>query len=166
MLLCCLLSSASSGGAQTAHRCEQQGQVQTCRIDQPEVRRPITDYPMITFRPGDLVRIQAGGCVQTGGRGRTWKQYVDPSGDNADRLYHGLILIPGMRGLRRIKDVVGQTYQVPATLAPGIPLHLRLGYEDDNYEDNGYYGHDDGTGDQCKNVGAAWIRLEIQRQRQ
>jgi hypothetical protein len=162
-LLCCLLSPVF-GRAQTEGRCEQKGRTVTCRIDQPEVRRPFTDYPTIVFRPGDVVRIKADGCVQTGGRGRTWKRYVDPSGPNADRLYHGLILIPGMRGLTRIKDLVARPYQVPTTLAPGIPLHLRLGYEDDNYDDNGYYAHDDGTDDQCKNVGNAWVLLEILRQ--
>ena len=33
---------------------------------------------------------------------------------------------------------------------PASALVLHLGYEDDNYNDNGYDRHDDGTEDQCK----------------
>jgi hypothetical protein len=33
---------------------------------------------------------------------------------------------------------------------PESQLVRNLGYEDDGYSDNGYYAHDDGTGDQCK----------------
>src|SRR5947207_2818943 len=70
--------------------------VTTCRIDQPVVTQEAQHgkaYP-VTFRPGDLVTIAAGGCVQTGGWGSTWKRYVDPKGPKADRLYHGTIWIP------------------------------------------------------------------------
>ena len=34
-----------------------------------------------------------------------------------------------------------------------------LGYEDDGYGDNGYYSHDNGTGNQCLDVGDAWVTL-------
>ena len=40
---------------------------------------------------------------------------------------------------------------------------LLLGYEDDGYGDNGYYAHDDGTENQCKNVGNAWVTVRIER---
>src|SRR4051794_23874598 len=68
------------------------------RIDEPIVNQRLTEYRDITFQPGDVVTVNAGGCVQTGGHGKTWKRYVNPSGDNADRLYHGLIWIPGVMG--------------------------------------------------------------------
>ena len=131
------------------------------RIDEPLVTQRLTEYRDVTFQPGDVVTVNAGGCVQTGGRGRTWKRYVNPSGDNADRLYHGLIWIPGvMGGLARVQGWIGR----PLTVQ-GVSGYLRLGYEDDGYGDNGYHAHDDGTSDQCKGSGggAAWIELTIVR---
>jgi hypothetical protein len=41
----------------------------TCNITEPNVTRRLSPYPQITFRPGDRVTVQAGGCVQTGGHG-------------------------------------------------------------------------------------------------
>src|SRR5689334_14130347 len=72
----------------------------TWQIQAPVVIRRETFYNAgdrnIRFQAGDVVTVQAGGCVQTGGSGSTWKRYVDPSGPNSDRLYHGLIYIPGV----------------------------------------------------------------------
>lgn len=131
-----------------------------CRINEPNVNRPVTEYPDVTFEPGDRVTINAGGCVQTGGRGRTWKRYVNPSSDND--LYHGLISIPGVtNGFVRIENVIGRTFTIPQNINPQN-LYLRLGYEDDDYGDNGYWGHDDGTANQCRGVGSAWVTLRIQ----
>ena len=50
--------------------------------------------------------------------------------------------------------------------APGTDTsdwYLHLGYKDGegDYGDNGYYSHDDGTDDQCKDVGDAWVVLTI-----
>ena len=135
------------------------------RIDEPIVNQRLTEYRSVTFQPGDTITIQAGGCVQTGGRGRTWKRYVNPSGPNADRLYHGLIWIPGlMGGLSRVQGWIGRPLTIPRGIAPG-QLFLRLGYEDDGYGDNSYNAHDDGTEDQCKGTGGgpAWIQLTIRR---
>ena len=63
--------------------------------------------------------------LNTGGSGQTWKDYVHPRGDNAARLYHGLIWIPGasINGtlqpvgteLVRLSSVVGNSY----TILPG-----------------------------------------------
>lgn len=137
------------------------------RITQPNVKQPSTSYPQIKFLPGDMVNIDAGGCVQTGGAGRTWKRYVDPSGDNSDRLYHGKIWVPGINNsLTRIKDFSAfhANRQIPSPLPAGLQpsdLYLRLGYEDDNYGDNGYYSHDDGTQDQCKNSVNAFVIVSI-----
>jgi hypothetical protein len=39
------------------------------RIDQPLVAGPSYEYQSIVFEPGDLITLNAGGCVQTGGAG-------------------------------------------------------------------------------------------------
>jgi hypothetical protein len=135
-------------------------------IETPNVKQKQTDYPQITFVPGDTVSIDAGGCVQTGGSGLTWKRYVNPGGPNSDHLYHGLISIPGVtNGLVRIQDFgLDNVHQIPATLPAGVSradLYLRLGYEDDGYSDNGYTKHDNGTGDQCKNSVDAFVIVSI-----
>jgi len=136
-------------------------------ITQPNVKQASTSYPQIKFLPGDVVNVDAGGCVQTGGSGRSWKRYVDPSGPNADRFYHGKIWIPGVNNsLTRIKDFSAfrANRQIPAPLSAGLKsadLYLRLGYEDDNYGDNSYDKHDDGTEDQCKNSVNAFVVISI-----
>jgi hypothetical protein len=126
----------------------------------------------MVFYPGQRLLIKAGGCVQTGGKGLTWKRYVDPRGPDSDRLYHGLIGLPFLTssfrqspivsGLVRIQDVVGRVYVVPALKAGSRePMYLRLGYEDDDYSDNGYRDPDNGTGDQCKDQGPAYVEISI-----
>jgi hypothetical protein len=127
-----------------------------CTITEPVVNVPQHGYGIL-FRPGDHVQVFAGGCVQTGGHGKTWKRYVDPASDND--LYHGLITIPGATGeLDRLVNVVGRQYTV--TGAGGF---LTLGYQDDAYDDNGYYsrGDDNGTGNQCLGIGNAVVRIFI-----
>jgi hypothetical protein len=134
------------------------------RIDRPDPTRRATDYPTITFQPGDLVRILAGGCVQSGGHGNTWHRYVNPSGGDADKLYHGLITIPFATSvLERIQKYQNQQVQVSPN-APAGNIHLQLGFEDDGYSDNGYYSHDDGPDNQCAGTdgGAAWVDLLIE----
>jgi hypothetical protein len=116
------------------------------KISEPVVDRPSYDYTTVVLNPGDSFTIDASGCVQTGGVGSTWKRYVNPSGDNSDHLYFGLIEVPGFLTQRRVSDVIGQTF----TLDMNAPqTFLRLGYPDDEYDDDGYWGHDDGTEDQC-----------------
>jgi hypothetical protein len=125
-----------------------------CWVFEPIVNRPSATYPNIQLFPGAHVFVDAGGCVQTGGHGKTWKRYVNPSSDNG--LYHGLMYIPGAtNGLQQLWTLVGRTF---VTTAGGA---LLLGYQDDGYSDNGYYSHDDGTNDQCKNVGNAFVSLTI-----
>ncbi|MFC0437489.1 hypothetical protein [Kutzneria buriramensis] len=125
-----------------------------CWVHEPIVTAPNTTYPTIQFLPGDHVTVDAGGCVQTGGHGLTWKRYVNPSSDNG--LYHGTITIPGATGNVQLWTAVGRTFTVG-----GSGGSLVLGYQDDGYSDNGYYSHDDGTGDQCKGVGNAWVHIVI-----
>jgi hypothetical protein len=134
------------------------------RIDQPTVTQSVTQYPTIVFRPGDTVTVNAGGCVQTGGSGKTWKRYVNPSGPNSDHLYFGEIMIPGATlEMVRVSTLIGKTLTVPANVDLPGQLFLKLGYADDNYGDNGYWGHDDGTENQCEGTAGdnAWVTLTI-----
>jgi hypothetical protein len=130
------------------------------RVDEPDVGRRESIYPEIQFQPGDTVQIiDAGGCCQTGGAGATWKRWVNPSGPNSGALYHGLIKVSGMAGLTRVQDVGSQRIVVPDDVQGDLSLHL--GYEDDDYSDNGYWGHDDGTENQCAGSVNAYIELAI-----
>ena len=153
--------------ADTAVRCTPTSATRmVCEIDEPDVTHRRTDYRQISFQPGDRVTVDAGGCAQTGGYGATWKRYVNPSGPNSNRLYSGMINIPGAtQGEVKIADVLHQTLVVQPGLRPP-DMFLRLGYldDDDGYNDNGYYSHDDGTENQCRNVGNAFVRLTIDHQ--
>ncbi len=40
---------------------------------------------------------------------------------------------------------------------------LKLGYNDDDYTDNGYYKKDNGTEDQCKGQPNAFVVITIKR---
>jgi len=132
-------------------------------IPEPNVRQRMTEYPDIRFHPGDRITVEAGGCVQTGGSGRTWKRYVDPGGDNTSYLYHGLLWIPGATlPLQRMRNCNRRTFEIPLDVNRPENLYLRLGYEDDDYDDNGYHDHDDGTDDQCKGAGSAFVRLTVE----
>ena len=125
-----------------------------CLITEPVVTTKQTPYPL-SFQRGDHVTVSGGGCVQTGGIGATWKRYVDPASDND--LYHGLITIPGATGtLDRLLNVVGRPLVVG-----GRGGSLVLGYQDDSYGDNGYYAHDNGTGNQCLNSRNAFVHIVI-----
>jgi hypothetical protein len=143
------------------------------QISSPHVKDRITNYK-IRFQEGDRIKVEAGGCVQTGGFGKTWKRYVDPSGLDSGLLYHGLIGLPYLlrsypesptvNGLVRIEHLIGKEYLVPSIKADSPEsFYLRLGYEDDGYGDNGYTGHDDGTEDQCRRTGNAWVKITVTR---
>ncbi len=145
--------------------------VATIRIDDPNVGADWTSYQQrVPIKPGDIVTIvDAGGCVQTGGSGATWKRYVNPDASDEPNLYHGLVSIvpimpfahgspPG--GMKRIMDMVGVSVPIPLnTFNP----QFYLGYEDGAYGDNGYWGHDNGTNNQCVNWFGAWVTVQIQR---
>jgi hypothetical protein len=153
-------------------------------ITQPTVSKPTTTYNQIELRLGDQVRIMAGGCVQTGGSGLTWKLYVSPQGPNTDRFYYGMIYLPGfskdwesdspLAGFQKIKNIQGREIEIKApdcspradckTYYKGdIVGHLQLGYVDNDYHDNGYNNHDEGTNGQCRDVGPAWVTINISR---
>jgi hypothetical protein len=136
-------------------------------IDEPNVRQPTTQYKDIRYEKGEVIGIRAGGCVQTGGSGATWKDYVNPLGANANPLYMGQILLPGTgQNLEPIARVNNTKVTVPQQLPPTIQesdLFVTLGYTDDSYGDNGYYKHDDGNPSQCAGIGPAWVELSIIR---
>jgi hypothetical protein len=140
------------------HRVTPNGLTETWFITQPNVKQAETAYTQIVFRRGDKIVIDSDGCVQTGGHGRTWKRYVNPSGSNSNRYYFGLIRINGVtNGLERISRYIGR----PITINQDTSLHL--GYADDNYKDNGYYAHDDGTENQCKGTYNAYVKITVWR---
>ena len=151
-------------------------------IFRPVITQAEKNYTKIKFETGDSVTVEAGGCDQTGGYGQTWKRYVDPQGPNADRLYHGLIEIPGVtnkfkaspsgpKGLVRLLDMgmknlssgqfSGQFVVGDLSKVAEKDRYLRLGFEDDNYSDNGYWGRDNGTGNQCQNLGTSYVVITI-----
>jgi hypothetical protein len=136
------------------------------RIDGPNVRSPETAYPQIKLRPGDRVRIDADGCVQTGGPGQTWKLYVDPRGAKSPNLFHGTIRLPGMTGSQTIRQFVnsGNNYEIGKNLRGDTRIYF--GYQDDagQYANNGYWGHDDGDPVQCKGKGKAWVLVTVYHQ--
>jgi hypothetical protein len=149
------------------------------RIDQPFVADAFFEYKGVRFQPGDAITINAGGCVQTGGAGNTWKRYVNPTGDNSgwpDGFYWGSITIPGAIFADNpvinvehvpLSQAIGHTLLIPKISGPTDftqPLDLILGYEDDVHDDNSYSDHDDGTDDQCAyaNDGDhAWVTISI-----
>jgi hypothetical protein len=152
------------------HRWITPGTVEEWSIVRPNVAVPTRDYRDITFREGDRIQISAGGCVQTGGKGKTWKRYVNPSGPNSDRLYFGQFAQPGYCGgqMIRISDAIQRTFVMHVDGKGDCPtaplLFLRLGYVDDKYGDNGYSNHDDGTEDQCRTVGDAVVIIRVTHQ--
>jgi hypothetical protein len=126
-------------------------------ISRPVVSQAVFDYKSIIFRSGDEVLIDAEGCVQTGGAGRTWKRYVNPRGADANRFYFGSMEIAGVLTNMRFSDLLGQTLTVPAI----TPTTLVLRYTDDDYGDNGYYSHDDGIGNQCAGPAGAAAQVTL-----
>jgi hypothetical protein len=132
------------------------------RIERPEIKQSDTTYPMIKLRLGDRVRIDAGGCVQTGGKNDTWRLYVDPRGIDSNQFYHGLIRLPGMEKAITIRQFVseGNNHEVTKTEKE---MAIHLGYQDKQgqYANNGYWGKDRGVDGQCLNQKEAWVEIGI-----
>ncbi|MEK6335293.1 MAG: hypothetical protein AABM67_10105, partial [Acidobacteriota bacterium] len=133
------------------------------RIDAPTVKQRETPYPQITFKRGDTIKVKAGGCVQHGGPGKTWALYVDPLKQNPTPDFYGLIKLPGMLSLMKLKELLGSggSYQIPNDASGD--MFLKLGFSDFRYTDNGYWGRkgDDGYNNQCKDQPNAWLEIEI-----
>jgi hypothetical protein len=154
------------------------GSTEAWRVWLPNVKEVVTSYDQIPLHSGDRIRLEACGCVQTGGHGSTWKRYVNPSGNKSGGLYHGLLSIdqstlsPLTVRHKKLKDGVilnlvriQDLMKAQADASFFVPIlaqqSLTLGYEDDGYSDNGYWGHDNGTGDQCKNIGGAVVEVRV-----
>ncbi len=150
-------------------------------IYNPVVTSSNYEYVPIQLSPGDRISFAATGCVQTGGVGATWKDYVNPSGSNSGPelpgMYHGTVSITGAYALDHStglavasEPVIGWSISHAITAGSvvipepsGLPqiIYLNLGYADDGYNDNGYYAHDDGNNDQCKNKSNAQVTVTI-----
>lgn len=133
-------------------------------INEPRVNTSERDYQQIHVTSGDLVSVFAGGCVQTGGSGLTWKRYVVPiTGGlthDEDHLYYGSIAIDGAIPQQRLKNAM--THGAFEVLSASTNSFVRLFYSDNGYSDNGYSGRDNGTFYQCDRLPEAFVVLAIQ----
>jgi hypothetical protein len=138
------------------------GETRIIRIDQPRVDLQSDPFPNITFKLGDSITLNAGGCAQSGGGGSTWKSYLGIEQTDAP-YYAGTVSVPGAIESGPIGGAIHKTWRV--TQIPPIvnrnDTSLTLGYLDDEYDDNGYYAHDNGNVNQCANVGPAWVEITI-----
>jgi hypothetical protein len=172
-------------------KCEQIQDGIKWTITKPEVRRRLTEYPDITFEPGQVVSVTAGGCVNTSSRDHSWRDYVNAADEqwhferNADRLFHGLIWIPGAsiqhRGVQlptpvgtalvRIAAVADRLSTskvskqfVIANPPAGVQPFLRMGYEAVDYRLDGQGGYGTGLapgrGNRCER-GAPFARVTV-----
>ena len=159
----CQSAQAPTNSAETITCTSPRPNTEVWRIDHPNVRQRQTTYSAIQFRKGDLVLVFAGGCVQHGGSGQTWKRYVNPMspGRNPDTQYLGLISLPGWGELRKTQDAI-LAGGIAILTDPGPNSALSLGYLDDGYGDNGYWGHDDGWWQQCNDLPDAWVVIAVQ----
>jgi hypothetical protein len=148
--------------------CQPTATGQTCLITQPNVRRFMSSYPQVRFRPGSYVTVSGSGCVDVGGAGRSWYSYINPSGNHAHRHHFGLIWVPGAtQGLQPLRSVAGwrerslvgerdtivqhapTVLRIPSDFPDTAQLYLRLGYRDNDYSDNGYAGRTSADDRQC-----------------
>ncbi len=151
------------------------GQTTYCRfqrgiiylIEKPIVTKSGCIYSGIEFlEPGQL-EVFAGGCVQTGGGGETWKRYVNPK--DSDDNYMGTLEVKGASvlgsdgleevGKETISQFVSWTNSGKNIYVLDGTHHVAIGYKDDDHSDNGYYLWDRGTEGQCVGAGNAWIAL-------
>ena len=156
---------AMSASAETIERLySAQPKTELWRISEPQVNVRQKSYNQIVLRQGDSINMRADGCVQTGGHGSTWKRYVNPD-FGGSIIYKGQVKIPGLFwSFTNLQDVVpvngNWSSRYVVTQTGGT---LTLGYLDDDYSDNGYWGHDDGTNNQCLGIGSANFYIFITR---
>jgi len=137
--------------------------VQDYTINEPVVTKPWSPTS-ISVLPGDKVEIMdAGGCVNTGGSGPTTKLYVDPQNKSCslDNNYYGTIAIPGTIEEAQKKSI-REFWQADKFVKVNRASTIELGYVDDSYGDNGYWGMGDtGTCDQCKGHPNAYVKIRV-----
>jgi hypothetical protein len=134
---------------------------QQYRIDKPRVNTPWAPTG-IPVQPGDRVEVvAAGGCVNPGGAGPTTKRYVDPLNTKCrdDDKYYGTIASPGTieeSERRKIGDFMKDGVEVMQSAT------IWVGYVDDAYGNNGYWGMDDlGTCEQCRDQANAYVEIRV-----
>jgi hypothetical protein len=160
-------SNCASGGAGGSvgcyHLLRSDMDVDVWTINRPPVNTHEATFPAIHPHAGDLVSVSAGGCVQTGGAGLTWKRYVRPMsrGQGDDSQYYGSIGIPGVIPMMPLRNALPHgAFEVPTE--PGPDGFVNLQYLDDGYGDNGYWGRDDGWWEQCFRAPDAFVVITIQ----
>lgn len=139
---------------------EPDGSITYFKITRPNPTVQSRTYESVLIPGNSYIEVQAGGCVQTGGHGKTWKRYVNPIGPNSNKYYHGLVQIPGaIYTPTRFADLQTLSDGWSAQSHIWNSVFLTLGYEDNNYDDNGYWGWDPGTGNQCVGEPDAYVLL-------
>ena len=140
------------------------------RIDQPRVDVASDDIRTMKFDSGERVVLNAGGCVQTGIAG--WESYVHPTLPSPppfvpDPFHSGTAWIPSASGQQQqsIAEMIGKTFTAPTSddTALNKGTFLSLGYRSADNSGSGYYKHDDGPNNQCRNVGPAWVEVTVVR---
>ncbi len=132
-------------------------------ISKPDVTKQDIGYPGIKFRKGDLIQISAGGCVQTGGTGLTWKRYVEPMKgglQEIDDKYFGSVYIPGILESEKLANAM-RNAPIKVVSEVGNESYLHLQYSDDGFGDNSYNDHDNGWWEQCREMEDAWVIVII-----
>lgn len=113
-------------------------------IEHPDVSQRLSTYSQISFRRGDVVHVEAGGCVR---HGKEWRPYTD----------HALVFVPGaMEKPVPVASVLGREIDVTKTPEPET---LQLGYDDSDYSENGYGAREANAGP-C-NGPDAFVRVNI-----
>jgi hypothetical protein len=152
---------------------DEKSEVKIWRVDQPMVVLPSVAIPQIELLAGDKLSFRAGGCAQTGGSGRTWKNFVNPINPDFINEYFGMVQV------QNAPDGLGALQRLSVFMAPDQtqwsvgdkPGALIIGYQDEpgDYGDNGYWGHDDGDSNQCaqglpdEQGGPAFMEITVTR---
>lgn len=142
-------------------------EVDHCIVQYPEVRQQMTLYPEIPIGQGDLLDVQAQGCAQRGGHGKTWANYTNPVGNNSNKWYAGVLWIrtvtPTSTDFFPQHRFLPNLVATELTIPPNAKAEIRIGYQDNNYSDNGYYSPDPGIDNQCLNITEADVTFDIIR---
>lgn len=134
--------------------------VEIWHINYPSVDRAATEYPIIAWNAGDAITIYATGCAQRNGFGSTWNRYVNPINDDWEptSMYYGtmnVLAVTGFGNYQPLQHWIGEPFVTETA------DHLKLGYLDDDYSDNGYQSHDNGDNGQCANVYGASVDVIV-----
>jgi hypothetical protein len=132
------------------------------RIDKPPVNALWTPTAINVTTEDKVEIVAAGGCVNTGGSGATTKRYVDPLDANCrpTKNYYGTIAIPGTVEEAQKRSI--QEFMKNGSVTVKTPTTIKLGYIDDKYDDNGYWGMEDqGNCQQCRGAGNAFVIIKV-----